>query len=208
MTAAGTVAVTVSASLLVTLSAPRTHERPERVPIPAPAMAPAPPHPVVFATSATPSAAYGPWWDRASRATDRGRTAVSPGITVVRTIHRAMPGDRLAWPTVGITGRPSMRTTGTTRGGTATPFPRISRRVATPFPRIPRRVATPFPRIARRVARTRLEGGRRLDRRAFRHRPRATKGNNMRTFAELLIDCEEDRTLRAVLVGMLREAER
>jgi len=27
-----------------------------------------------------------------------------------------------------------------------------------------------------------------------------------RTFAELLIDCEEDRRLRAVLVGMLREA--
>ena len=29
-----------------------------------------------------------------------------------------------------------------------------------------------------------------------------------RTFAGLLIDSEEDRTLRAVLVGMLREAER
>jgi hypothetical protein len=28
----------------------------------------------------------------------------------------------------------------------------------------------------------------------------------IRAFAELLIDCEEDRRLRAVLVGMLRES--
>ena len=32
-------------------------------------------------------------------------------------------------------------------------------------------------------------------------------GSLTRAFAELLIDCEEDRTLRAVFVGMLRESD-
>jgi hypothetical protein len=36
----------------------------------------------------------------------------------------------------------------------------------------------------------------------MRHRTRCP-----RTFAELLIDCEEDRMLRAVPVGMLRETK-
>jgi hypothetical protein len=38
--------------------------------------------------------------------------------------------------------------------------------------------------------------------------PPNPKYSQSRTFAELLIDCEEDRTLRAVLVEMLREMER
>jgi hypothetical protein len=37
--------------------------------------------------------------------------------------------------------------------------------------------------------------------------PRSWGNPATRAFAELLIDCEEDRRLRAVLVGMLREAE-
>jgi hypothetical protein len=42
-----------------------------------------------------------------------------------------------------------------------------------------------------------------------RRRDRLLRGNpKTRTFAEVLIHCEKDRTLRAVLVGMLREGSR
>jgi hypothetical protein len=47
VTLAGTVALTVSASLLVTFSGPRTHDRPERVPVRAPTVERAQQHPVV-----------------------------------------------------------------------------------------------------------------------------------------------------------------
>ncbi len=56
-------AVTVSAGLVLTLGALRTHERPERVPSsPAPAVQSAVQHPVVFASPMTPTPAYGRSW--------------------------------------------------------------------------------------------------------------------------------------------------
>jgi hypothetical protein len=60
VTAASTVAVTVSASLLLTLGAARTHERPERVLVPAPAVERAPQHPVVAVSPTTRTPAHGP----------------------------------------------------------------------------------------------------------------------------------------------------
>ena len=52
--------LTVSASLLVTLSAPRTHERPERVPVPAPAVERPQRHPVVALSAPARTPAHGP----------------------------------------------------------------------------------------------------------------------------------------------------
>ena len=65
VTAAGTVAVTVSAGVLLTLSGPRTDERPARVPVPASAVERAPreraPQDLVFAVSpTTPTSTHGP----------------------------------------------------------------------------------------------------------------------------------------------------
>jgi hypothetical protein len=51
VTMAGTVALTVSATLLVTFSGPRTHDRPERVPAPAATVERAQQHPVVTSPS-------------------------------------------------------------------------------------------------------------------------------------------------------------
>ena len=64
LTAASTVAVTVSASLVLTLSAAhtheRSHERSERVHVPAPAVERAPLYPAVAVSPTTPTPAYVP----------------------------------------------------------------------------------------------------------------------------------------------------
>jgi hypothetical protein len=62
-----------------------------------------------------------------------------------------------------------------------------------------------FPSI-RRSAVCLYARGRRLPGNLAYREPRRTA--RQRSRIELLIDCEEDRTLRAVLVGMLREADR
>jgi hypothetical protein len=65
LTAASTVAVTVSAGVLLTLSGPRTEERPARVLIPAPAVErapqePAQQHPIFAVSPTTPTSTHGP----------------------------------------------------------------------------------------------------------------------------------------------------
>jgi hypothetical protein len=60
VTAAGTVALTVSASLLVTFSGPRTHDRPERVPVPASTVERAQLDPVVIPSTSVRRPAQSP----------------------------------------------------------------------------------------------------------------------------------------------------
>ena len=77
LTAASTVAVTVSASLVLTLSAAHTHERPhersERVHAPAPAVERAPLYPAVAVSPTTPTPAYGPSQNEGEPGDRRGR---------------------------------------------------------------------------------------------------------------------------------------
>jgi hypothetical protein len=60
VTAAGTVALTVSASFLVTFSAPRSHDRPEPVPVPASTVERAQQHPVVAPSPSARTSAHSP----------------------------------------------------------------------------------------------------------------------------------------------------
>jgi hypothetical protein len=60
VTAAGTVALTVSASFLVTLSVPRMHERPEPAPVHPPTVERAPQHPVVALSPPARTPTHGP----------------------------------------------------------------------------------------------------------------------------------------------------
>jgi hypothetical protein len=60
VTAAGTIAVTVSASLLVTFSAPRMHDRPEPVTVPAPTVERAPQLPLVALSPSARTPAQSP----------------------------------------------------------------------------------------------------------------------------------------------------
>ena len=60
ITAAGAVALTVSASFLVTFSAPRSHDRPEPVPVPAPTVERTQQHPVVALSPSARTPAHSP----------------------------------------------------------------------------------------------------------------------------------------------------
>ena len=88
LTAASTVAVTVSASLVLTLSAAHTHERPhersERVQVPASAVERAPQVPAGGVSPTTPTPAYVPSQNEGEPGDRRGRTAVSQELMVAQ----------------------------------------------------------------------------------------------------------------------------
>jgi hypothetical protein len=82
VTVAGTVALTVSASLLVTFSGPRTHDRPERVPVPAPTVERAQQHPVVAPSPSAHTPAQSPSRNEGELGDRRGpnrRESTDPG---------------------------------------------------------------------------------------------------------------------------------
>lgn len=72
VTAAGTVALTVSASLLVTFSGPRLHDRPERVPVPAAPVERAQQHPVVIPSPSVRRLAQSPSRNESEHGDRRG----------------------------------------------------------------------------------------------------------------------------------------
>jgi len=83
-TAASTVAVTVSAGVLLTLSEPRTEERPARVLIPAPAVErtpqePAQQHPVFAVSPTTPTSTEGPSGNESEPGDRRGQNRGDTG---------------------------------------------------------------------------------------------------------------------------------
>jgi hypothetical protein len=82
VTVAGTVALTVSASLLVTFSGPRTHDHPERVPVPAPTVERAQQHPVVAPSPSVRTPAQSPSRNEGELGDRRGpnrRESTDPG---------------------------------------------------------------------------------------------------------------------------------
>jgi hypothetical protein len=93
VTAAGTVALTVSASFLVTFSAPRSHDGPEPVPVLAPIVERAQQHPVVALSPSARTPAHSPSRNEGEPATDEDPTAVSPGIIVVTPIRAGDQGN-------------------------------------------------------------------------------------------------------------------
>jgi hypothetical protein len=82
VTVAGTVALTVSAIVLVTFSGPRTHDRPERLPVPAPTVELAQQHPVVAPSPSARTPAQSPSMNEGALGDRRGpnrRESTDPG---------------------------------------------------------------------------------------------------------------------------------